>query len=87
MFKRTALILLVLASFLASGCGDPNAQWKRERREAWEEPCHEVSWLLATTSGSPDRAECPNQRHKMRVQTVTVGANEEIGSLVFCECK
>jgi len=59
----------------------------RLRLEAWSEPCHDESALLATTAGSPSSFECPNRLHKMRVQVATAPTNEEAAALVFCECQ
>ncbi len=61
-------------------------RWAEEARKTWEGPCADRSWLLATTSGSPSSAQCPNKKHHMRVQVVTTSSNDEIGALVFCEC-
>lgn len=61
-------------------------RWAREASEEWEKPCLDVSWLLATTSGSPSEAKCTNRRHKMRVQVASAASKEEFGAVVFCEC-
>ena len=66
-----------------SACGPPEPTW---REKAWVEPCHDKSRLLASTIGSPGDFECPNQKHKMRVEVMTAPSNEEFGALVFCEC-
>lgn len=55
-------------------------------RLAWEGPCHDVSWLLATTAGSPSEAACPNKLHRMHVEVATHPSNEEAAAIVFCEC-
>ena len=87
MSRASALILL-----LTLGCDRPGAfesgehQAAREKVEQWEGPCADKSWLLATTAGSPDVAECPNKMHRMRVQVATTPSQEEVGALVFCEC-
>lgn len=50
-------------------------------------PCFDSATLLATTTGSPSDQTCPNIRHRMRVEIKTTPSNEEIGALVFCECR
>jgi len=55
--------------------------------EATYGTCHDQSWLLATTAGSPDSARCPNVHQRMRVQVATTASHEEVGALVFCECQ
>jgi hypothetical protein len=60
---------------------------RRRAEEAREGPCSDVSWLLATTAGSPSQAICPNRLHRMRVQVATHPSNEEAAALVFCECR
>jgi hypothetical protein len=60
--------------------------WRHEAEESWSGKCHDESWLLATTAGSPDRATCPHRLHRMRVQVATHPSNEEAAALVFCEC-
>jgi hypothetical protein len=83
---RPALGRSCLGIVLFLAACDPDAQYKRDKAEAWEEPCADKAWLLATTSGSPSAAECPNKHHRMRVQVATTPSKEEIGALVFCEC-
>jgi len=84
-----AFLMLVLLVGCAPGgaCEDGDSKYKREKREAWEGACADKSWLLATTAGSPDMAECPNKHHRMRVQVATTPSHEEIGAVVFCECQ
>lgn len=60
---------------------------ERAKIERYEGACKDTSWLLATTSGSPSEATCPNKRHHMRVQVATAPSNEEAAALVFCECE
>ena len=84
------LSVLILLSVLV-GCDEMNGVADTRRREAekvatWNAPCADKSWLLATTSGSPSEATCPNKEHRMRVQVATTPSQEEIGALVFCEC-
>ena len=57
------------------------------RAAAWTEACHDEARLLATTAGSPDKFECPNKLHRMRVQVASKATNEEAAALVFCECQ
>lgn len=85
---------LVLTCVTLVGCSTPNGPFEdgehqaaRHKVEAWEGPCTDKSWLLSTTAGSPDVAECPNKHHHMRVQVATTPSHEEIGALVFCECE
>lgn len=84
-------ILFCAFAFSLSACEDPqraaDARAKQLRDRAWEEPCHDASRLLATTSGSPDDFECPNKHHRMRVTVATKATNEEAAALVFCECE
>jgi hypothetical protein len=86
--------LLLLA--LVSACNMPSQEQEQERERRrqqelrdreWNEPCHDISSLLATTTGSPDYLECPNKRHHMRVTVATKATNEEAAALVFCECE
>lgn len=61
---------------------------RRERAQADRDlngPCHDMSWLLATTSGSPSQAKCPNKRHRMKV--ATRASSEEVAALVLCQCQ
>jgi hypothetical protein len=83
--------VMVLAPLLLLGCSELTGEADRLRaertmREAWEGPCADTSWLLATTAGSPDHATCPNKHQRMRVQVATHPSNEEAAALVFCEC-
>ena len=84
--------VIVLILLMTMGCDRPDAfessehQIARQKHEQWEGPCADKSWLLATTSGSPSEATCPNKGHRMRVQVATTPSQEEIGALVFCEC-
>jgi hypothetical protein len=71
---------------LLFGCESEEKRYARWRLRRWEEPCHDVSILVATTAGSPSDFECPNRRHRMRVQITTTKTNEEVAALVFCEC-
>lgn len=85
----------ILVAALAIGCGknsnlNPSANDCDYQRDGYAEclrlrPCASESTLVATTSGSPSSATCPNRYHKMRVEPVT-RAGEEIAALVFCEC-
>lgn len=77
--RPTACIALAMFTFLA--CDQINGT------NVWEKPCTDMSWLLATTAGSPNQAACPNKSHRMRVQVATTPSQEEIGALVFCECQ
>lgn len=61
------------------------AKPRLQRERDWNEPCHDVSTLVATTTGSPDSFECPNKLHRMRVAASTK-SGEEVGAVVFCEC-
>ena len=80
------LIFLIVCVCASVGCESVEDSWKRQKQEAWEEPCHDTSTLLATTAGSPNAFACPNKHHKMHVQISTTSSNEEVGALVFCEC-
>lgn len=85
---RVLVLALTLALFV--GCDDPSGEKRRgeeARAAAWNGPCADTSWLLATTTGSPDTATCPNKMHRMRAQVATTASNEEIGALVICECR
>lgn len=82
----------VLALVCLLGCDEMSGKADQQRAEEarikqWEGPCADKSWLLATTTGSPSIATCPNKRHHMRVQVATTASNEEVGALVFCECE
>lgn len=87
-----AIIAVLGAIGYAAFVAMPNAErkdaerWQREAEETWSGKCHDESWLLATTAGSPDRATCPHRLHRMRVQVATHPSNEEAAALVFCEC-
>ena len=59
----------------------------RDRIEKYNEPCHDFSVLLATTTGSPSTIECPNKLHKMRIQIASAPSKEEFGAVAFCECQ
>jgi hypothetical protein len=86
------LLIASLVALALAGCdyltGESN---RRERvlrnKENWEKPCSDEAILLATTAGSPNEARCSNREHRMRIQVVTTQANEEIGSIAFCECQ
>lgn len=83
------VITLVGLGFLGAFIfADLNAdkRYERQKREAWEGPCADSSTLVATSTGSPNAETCSNKRHKMRVQVTTISGNE-IGALVFCECR
>src|SRR5574337_916558 len=69
-----------------TGCDNVEDHYKQQKKEAWEEPCHDTSMLLATTAGSPNEFTCPNKHHRMQVQITTTASNEEVGALVFCQC-
>jgi hypothetical protein len=84
------VLMVVLVGLIGCDYLDGTAdlrRWKQESDERREGPCADVSWLLATTAGSPNEASCPNKRHKMRVQVATTSSHEEVGALVFCECQ
>jgi hypothetical protein len=85
MMRFAIFVVLVVLS----GCDDMDGSRRAQAiaDKAWEGPCADTSWLLATTAGSPDRATCPNKAHRMRVQVATTPSHEEIGALVFCECQ
>lgn len=59
----------------------------RDNRKIEDLSCHDESWLLATTAGSPSGARCPNVHHHMRVQIATAASPEEGVAVVFCECQ
>jgi len=83
---RPSLVLL-LAVATTSGCDEsPDEYAARLKLETLTGPCHDESWLLATTGGSPSNASCSNRYHRMRVQVATHPSNEEAAALVFCEC-
>lgn len=85
-----AIVAVVIGGGLAlvflAGCEESETPQQKHDRLAWTAACSDESTLLASTSGSPNSFRCPNQRHRMRVQTATA-AGEEIGALVFCECE
>jgi hypothetical protein len=62
-------------------------EYAEEELKTWIGECHDQSWLLATTFGSPDSAKCPNRKHKMKVQLASAPSHEEFGAVVFCECE
>lgn len=73
---------------ILTACDSPEVQSPSRRRQIdWAEPCHDEAFLLATTAGSPERAECSNRLHRMHVQVATHPSNEEAAALVFCECE
>jgi hypothetical protein len=77
----------ILILFILTACENPiPTESNNSRQSQWIEPCHDSAVLLATTSGSPNAFECPNQLHRMRVQVVTSPSKEEAAALVFCEC-
>lgn len=86
---KIAWLMVVLVGFTAAACDDPDGSKARKQAalEAWEAPCADVSWLLATTSGSPSTASCPNKHHRMRIQIASAPSNEEFGAVAFCECQ
>lgn len=64
-----------------------NQRAAEDRRLEWEGPCKDMSWLLATTAGSPSGATCPNKLHRMQVQVASQASNEEGMAIVFCKCE
>lgn len=79
-----------VGAVVAIGASHERAQERQaeeDRRLEWEGPCHDESWLLATTAGSPDRARCTNKLHRMHVEVATHPSNEEAAAIVFCECQ
>lgn len=78
---KALLVLLAL-----SGCNGPSPAQRRAQFEE-DDSCRDTSTLLATTSGSPNQATCPNKRHRMHVQVATTASHEEVGALVFCQCE
>lgn len=80
------LTLPPLLALMVAGC-DNGEDAQKHQRGVWEGPCHDESWLLATTSGSPSSAKCPNKNHRMRVQVASMASQEEAAALVFCECQ
>lgn len=76
----------LLAVFLFGCASKLKLPLKSHREIEWDEPCHDESYLLATTTGSLSEATCSNRLHRMHVQVATHPSNEEIGALVFCEC-
>jgi hypothetical protein len=85
LLKPLLLVLVLTSCDFFDGTRDQRLL-AEARDRAWNEPCADKSWLLATTAGSPDSASCPNKLHRMRVQVATTASHEEIGALVFCEC-
>jgi hypothetical protein len=81
------VILLVAAAIVLSGCEGPDASQERERRADYVRPCQDFSVLLSTRAGSPSRARCPNQLHRMEVQVATHPTHRESAALVFCRCQ
>lgn len=63
------------------------ARAAEEQRLEWEGPCKDMSWLLATTAGSPSAATCPNKLHWMHVQVASQSSSEEGTAVVFCACE
>lgn len=63
--------------------------WARNRTkelaEIAKQPCRDKVTLVATTTGSPNYADCDHPQHKARVQVATK-SGEEIGVTVYCEC-
>ena len=92
---RFLVLALILACDTPGGCGEGTGfeghrqyqhRTKLEGDEAWNAECHDTSTLIATTAGSPNTATCTNKHHRMHVEPVTKASNEEIGSLIFCQC-
>jgi hypothetical protein len=89
-----AHILRALVALLAVVACDETSAARFERtgktdREwaQWNGPCSDESYLLATTSGSPNSHKCTNHLHRMRVQIASAPSHEEFGAVVFCECR
>ena len=83
----TVKVRIAVAVALALlGCKGTSWETPAQRRETeWSGPCHDESRLVATTAGSPNGFECPNAKHRMRVEVKTQ-SGEEIAALVVCEC-
>ena len=64
-----------------------NKEWSEMELKEWVGECHDKSWLLATTFGSPDSAKCTNRKHRMKVQLASAPSHEKFGAVVFCECE
>jgi hypothetical protein len=84
-----ALLLMACGTDRRTGCPNGDGYDSYHCREMFEmsKPCRDESRLLATTTGSPSAFACPNRLHRMRVEVSRAVAGEEIGALVFCECK
>lgn len=85
-----AMKLLLIGLFSLAACDlgdDAQRDIAAAKRLAYEGPCSDTSWLLATTTGSPSTATCPNKAQHMRVQIASAPSNEEFGAVVFCECQ
>ena len=94
--KYSSFLLISILSISACEKYETQAKYEQEKAnkryaelelEGWNGECHDESWLLATTFGSPDRAKCPNRKHRMKVQLASAPSHEEFGAVVFCECE
>jgi hypothetical protein len=76
-----------LALLVTCACKSTDEQWQQRRQRAWLEPCRDSATLLATTTGSPSKRECPNRMHRLRIEVASGASNEEYAAVVFCECQ